>query len=134
MTEKPEKVVFRIATCLLSVIVLMFVGNSLFNSERFMNRFMSLGYPAYLVYPVAIANVLGLAAIWSNKSKQFAEWAYAGFFFNFVLAFLAELKATDGENVSLSLGLVLLFVSHLCRKSMFHREMKASVAREELVR
>ncbi len=41
--------------------------------------------------------ILGLIAIWSNKSATLKEWAYAGFFFNFVLAFLAEVHAVGRE-------------------------------------
>jgi hypothetical protein len=53
----------------MTVIVLMFVGNSVFNNEVFTKRFASLGYPTYLIYPLVVAKVLGLVAIWSNKSK-----------------------------------------------------------------
>lgn len=112
MSEKSRKIVFRITTGLLSVIVLMFVGNSLFNKEMFTNRFASLGYPTYLIYPLVAAKILGLVAIWSNKSKMLKEWAYAGFFFNFALAFLAELHAPDGEYISSPLALVLLMISY----------------------
>jgi DoxX-like family len=112
MNDRSRKIAFRIATGLLSVIALMFVGNSLFNAEMFTNRFASLGYPTYLIYPLAVAKILGLVAIWSNKSKTLKEWAYAGFFFNFVLAFLAELHAPDGEYISAPLALVLLMISY----------------------
>ena len=112
MSDKTRKIVFRIATGLLTVIVLMFVGNSLFNKEMFTNRFASLGYPTYLIYPLVVVKVLGLVAIWSNKSNALKEWAYAGFFFNFVLAFLAELHAPDGEYISAPLALLLLMISY----------------------
>lgn len=116
MSEKSRKIVFRVTTGLLSVIVMMFVGNSLFNKEMFTNRFASLGYPTYLIYPLVAAKILGLVAIWSNKSKTLKEWAYAGFFFNFVLAFLAELQAPDGEYTSSPLALLLLMISYYLRE------------------
>jgi hypothetical protein len=112
MSEKSRRIVFWITTGLLSVMVMMFVGNSLFNKEMFTNRFASLGYPIYLIYPLTIAKVLGLIAIWSNKSKLLREWAYAGFFFNFVLAFMAEIHAVDGEYISSPLALILLLISY----------------------
>ena len=112
MSDKARKIVFRITTGLLSVIVMMFVGNSLFNKEMFTIRFASLGYPTYIIYPLVVAKVLGLVAIWSNKSDTLKEWAYAGFFFNFALAFLAELHAPDGEYISSPLALVLLMGSY----------------------
>lgn len=112
MSNKSRVLLFRIATGLMSVIVLMFVGNSLLNNEMFTKRFDSLGYPTYLIYPLVVAKILGLVAIWSSKSKTLKEWAYAGFFFNFVLAFLAELHAADGEYISSPLALVLLIISY----------------------
>ena len=43
--------------------------------------FQSLGYPIYLIYPLATAKVLGIIAIITKKSRLLKEWAYAGFFF-----------------------------------------------------
>ncbi len=112
MSDKTRTIIFRIATGLLTVVVLMFVGNSLFNTEMFTNRFASLGYPTYLIYPLVVAKILGLIAIWSNKSATLKEWAYAGFFFNFVLAFLAEINAVDGEYISSPLAIIFLMISY----------------------
>ena len=116
MSDKTRKIVFRITTGLLTVIVLMFVGNSLFNKEIFTSRFASLGYPTYLIHPLVVAKILGLIAIWSNKSATLKEWAYAGFFFNFVLAFLAEIHAVDGEYISSPLAMIFLITSYFSGK------------------
>jgi uncharacterized membrane protein len=94
----------------------MYVGNSIFNHEVFSKRFAALGYPTYLIYPLTIAKILGLIAIWSNQSKLLKEWAYAGFFFDFVLAFMAEAHAVDGEYVSSPLALMFLLTSYVIRK------------------
>lgn len=40
------------------------------------------------------------------------EWAYAGFFFDFVLAMLAEIHAVGGEYVSSSIALTSLLISY----------------------
>jgi hypothetical protein len=115
MSDKTRKITFRITTGLLTVIILMFVGNSIFNREMFTSRFASLGYPTYLIYPLVGAKLLGLLAIWSNKSTTLKEWAYAGFFFNFVLAFFAEINAMDGEYISSPLAVMLLLTSYSSR-------------------
>jgi hypothetical protein len=112
MSDKPRKTIYRITTGLLTIIVLMYVGNSIFNHEMFSHRFAGLGYPTYIIYPLTIAKVLGLIAIWSNKSKTLKEWAYAGLFFNFVLAMLAEMHADDGEFVSSLLATFALLTSY----------------------
>jgi hypothetical protein len=126
MSGKSQKIIFRVATGILSVIVLMFVGNAIFNREMFTNRFSSLGYPAQIIYPLAAAKVLGLLAIWSNRSATLREWAYAGFFFNFVLAFLAEIQAIDGEYISSPLALIVLLISYISGKKEFEKESSAS--------
>ncbi len=58
--------------------------------------FQSLGYPIYLIYLIAIAKVLGVIVILSKRSKLLSEWAYAGFFFDVVLAAAAHFHANDG--------------------------------------
>ena len=73
MSDKANKIVFWVTTGLLTVIVLMFVGNSIFNNEMFSKRFAELGYPTYIIYPLMIAKILGLIAIWLNKSKTLKE-------------------------------------------------------------
>src|SRR5687767_2109840 len=97
MSAKAEKIVYLVTTGLLTAIVLMYVGNSVFNNEVFSERFAALGYPTYLIYPLTTVKILGLIAIWSNRSITLREWAYAGFFFDFVLAMFAEAHAVDGE-------------------------------------
>ncbi|MFZ6010789.1 MAG: DoxX family protein [Bacteroidota bacterium] len=113
MSSKNQKIVYRIATGILTIIILMFVANNLFNHELFSKRFVSLGHPGYLILPLTVAKVLGLVAIWSNKSALLKEWAYAGFLFVFILAFLAEVNAADGEVFSSSIALISLIVSRM---------------------
>ena len=113
MNTKTTKIIYWSATSLVTVIVLMYVGNSLFNTEVFSKRFVSLGYPTYLIYPITIAKMLGLIAIWSDKSKLLKEWAYAGFCFVFILALVSEINAVNGEYISSPLALIFLFTSYV---------------------
>src|SRR5882762_676519 len=116
MSKKAEKIVYYAITGLLTIIVLMYAGNSIFNNEMFSKRFAQLGYPAYLIYSLTIAKLLGLIAIWSKKSKMLMEWAYAGFFFDFILAISAETHAIDGEYFSSPMALILLLTSYILEK------------------
>lgn len=119
MSTKITRILYWATTGLLSVIVLMFVANSTFNHELFSKRFVALGYPAYLIFPLTTAKLLGLIAIWSNRSKTLKEWAYAGLCFVFMLAILAEVHAQDGEYFSSPSALILLLVSYLTGKKIF---------------
>jgi hypothetical protein len=132
MSDRSLKIGFRLTTGLLTVVVLMFVSNAIFNREMFALRFVSMGYPTYIIYPLIIAKILGLTAIWLGRSRVLKEWAYAGFFFNLTLAFLAELEAPDGELFSTSIALACLIVSYYCgsKSTKFFRTETPSVVRE----
>jgi len=78
--------------------------------------FTNFGYPTYIIYPYAIAKVLGLAAIWTPNFKSIKEWAYAGFFLAFILAFFAHVMIRDGEQIEALLAMTLLIVSYIFNK------------------
>ena len=88
---KRNKIIFYIATGLLSALVLYSAGMYFFNHEEVAQMFSNFGYPTYIIYPYAVAKLLGLFAIWNPNFKVIKEWAYAGFFFAFVLAFFCTL-------------------------------------------
>jgi hypothetical protein len=118
MTQRSIKTIYLIATTLLTLIVLMYIANSIFNEDSFTKRFSSLGYPAYLIFPLSIANMLGLVAIWYRKFEIVKQWAYAGFLFNFLLAFTAELKAADTDALSPVVAITALAVSFLMQRKL----------------
>ena len=94
---KKNKVIYWISTGLLTALMIMSVGMYVFNNAEISQAFEHLGYPTYIIYPLAFVKILGLIAIWTDKSKTIKEWAYAGFFFDFVLAFFAHFMVGDGE-------------------------------------
>ena len=57
--------------------------NYIFKHGLVAEVFVKLGYPTYIIYPLAVAKVLDVIAILTKKSGTLKEWAYAGFFFNF---------------------------------------------------
>ncbi|MEL6917104.1 MAG: DoxX family protein, partial [Bacteroidota bacterium] len=62
--------------------------------------------------------ILGLLAIWGNFSKWLREWAYAGFFFNTVLAFFAH-YISDGRDFELVLvAIAAVLVSYFTGKTV----------------
>ena len=113
---KRNKIIYLIATGLLSVLLLMSVGMYLFNNTEVSVMFTSFGFPTYVIYPLAAAKVLGLFAIWNPKFNVLKEWAYAGFFFNFILAFFAHHMIGDGEQMGALIAMVLLIVSYIFSK------------------
>ncbi|AFM03263.1 hypothetical protein Fleli_0804 [Bernardetia litoralis DSM 6794] len=109
---KKYKIAYWISTGLMTAIMLMSAGMYIFNHAQVSKAFLNLGYPVYIIYPLAIAKLFGLVAIWSNKSKAIKEWAYAGFFFDFVLAFSAHMMVDDGGFGTAAIALTLFVVSY----------------------
>lgn len=83
--------------------------------------FNSLGYPAYLVYPLGIAKILGVIAILTKKSRTLKDLAYAGFFYDFILALAAHINARDGGFAFPVIALVLLIVSYAIDRKIYGR-------------
>jgi hypothetical protein len=96
-------------------------GMYFFNNSMVVEAFTNLGYPTYIIYPLATAKILGLIAIWTRKSSFLIEFAYSGFFFNLTLAFFAHIMVGDGEFPGALLGMVLLVCSYFTQKKYFNK-------------
>jgi len=107
-----NKIVFWIATGLLSLLMLMSSARYLFDYETISGIFISLGYNERIVVPLAILKILGIIAILTNKSKVLTEWAYFGFLIDFVLALEAHLSIKDGQHWGAVIALVLWLSSY----------------------
>jgi len=108
--SKKIKVLYWIFTGLLTAQMLMSAGMYLFKYDMVHEAFTHLGYPVYIIYPLAVAKFLGLAAVLSNMSRFLKQLAYAGFFYNLLLAVSAHISAGDGpETIPAVLALVWLF-------------------------
>jgi len=116
MNDKRNKLIFRIALGLVTALMLMSSSMYFFKHDMVSDTFTKLGYPTYIIYPLAIAKLLGLVAIWTNKSKLLKEWAYAGFFFDFILALGAHLAISDGEFAPALVGIVLIVLARFFDK------------------
>lgn len=92
MNAKTTKILFYITTGLISLFYLIGVYMYLSGHENIVKSFSRLQFPAWLIFPLGIAKFLGVLAIWSPTiPKWLREWAYAGIFFNALLAFGANL-------------------------------------------
>lgn len=113
---KRDKIIFYTATTLLTLLMLFSVSIYFFKHEDVSVMFTSFGYPTYIIYPYAIAKLLGLIALWNPNFKVLKEWAYAGFFFAFILAFFAHVMISDGEQAGALIALILLIISYIFNK------------------
>ena len=106
------KKVYYITTALLSLMMLGSAGMYFFNHSEVSGVFTSLGYPTYIIYPLGVLKILGIIVIWLRKSRILRELAYAGFFYDFVLAFFAHIMVNDGEWFGALLAMIILLISY----------------------
>ncbi|MDQ3750268.1 MAG: DoxX family protein [Acidobacteriota bacterium] len=78
-----------------------------------------LGYPAHIAYVLPVTKILGVIAILTNYSMTLKEWAYAGFFFDFVLAALAHYFSGVPSPIAAIVALVLLMTSYTLGKKVY---------------
>ena len=74
--EKRDKIIYWISTGLISAMLLMLASMYFFKYEETSTSFEGLGYGSFIVYPLAIAKILGLIAIWTRKSSMLKECAF----------------------------------------------------------
>ena len=117
---KKYKIIHRITTGLLSAMALLSSVMYFIQYEEVAKTFTTLGYPTYIIYPLAIAKFFGVIALWSNGFPKIQGLAYAGFFYNFVLAASAHVAAGDGEYMPAIVGLLILFGSFWAKQKILH--------------
>lgn len=115
---KKTKIAYWISTGLLS---LMMIGSGLsyfFMHQETIKVFTMFGYPTYLIYPLGITKIFAVIIILLNKIKTLKEWAYAGFFLNFILATAAHIVTVGDRFYVVLLGFIFLLISYFCWKKM----------------
>ena len=113
---KRDKIIYYVATGLLTALMLFSVSMYFFKHDDVAEMFTAFGYPTYIIYPYAVAKLLGVFALWNPNFKAIKEWAYAGFFFAFILAFFAHYMIGDGEQTGALVAFILLIVSYIFNK------------------
>ncbi|MDB2462750.1 DoxX family protein [Algibacter sp.] len=118
-----NKIIYYAATAILTLVVLFSVNMYFFKHEMIKGAFTSLGYPTYIIYPYAVMKLLGLVAVWTPSFKVLKEWAYAGFFYAFILAFFAHIMKADGGQGTAMVAFIALVVSYISYKRI-HKSLK----------
>ena len=112
------KLIYWFSSILLSILLLFSAYMYFFNHEEVEIAFELLGYPTYLIYPMGFLKILAVIAIISSKSRFLKNLAYAGVFYNLLLAFIAHLSQSDGAGFLAFLGLLLLGLSYIFDKAL----------------
>ena len=113
---KIQKVIYWIATGLLCALFLYSATMYLTNTAVIQGYYQDFNYPSHLVIPMAIAKILAVIMILWRKSDWLTEWAYAGLFFDLVLACMAHYYADDPEITLPLVGIIVLLISYFFGK------------------
>lgn len=111
------KMAYLASTGLLSLMMLASAVMYFVKYQHISAEFINLGYPVYIIKPLAVAKVLGVIALWVKQVGSLRYLAYAGFFYDFVLALVAHVMVADGEYLPASVALILLIVSFKTHES-----------------
>lgn len=111
-----QKIIYWIAT-VITCGVFTFSAQMYFrNTAMVESYFEALNYPSYIVIPLAIVKVLGIIMVLWRGIPWLTEWAYAGFFFDALLAFAAHIHANDEGYLFSLLVLIFLPISYFLGK------------------
>jgi len=115
---KTLKVVYLIFMSIFSIIIIYSLCKYIFDFETVAQEFNSLGYPEHLIPLLTLGQALGLFILVRNKGHWLPEWAYTGFFINFICAIVAHYMSKAGNGASAVLCLILLGSIYMLNKKI----------------
>ena len=107
-----DLLIYRIVTGLFSFMLLAGAITYFVKFDMVAEMFTSLGVSTTVIYPLAIAKILGIIAIWFIKNPLIKNLAYLGFAIDLVCAIIAHLNAGDGGAFGPAIPLALLAISY----------------------
>ena len=107
MNTKTIKITYWISTATVSL-MMIFSAYSYFTNPEVKQGFQHLGFPDYFRVELAIAKILGAIILLAPIKGQVKEWAYAGFAFTFISAFIAH--SASGDPINNRIGPVVFLV------------------------
>jgi hypothetical protein len=98
---------YWLPTGLFCVLFLASATLSLGDLEGTRAAMRDLGYPTYMLYPQAIAKLLGIGVILTGWSRTLTALAYAGFLYDLLLALAGHIHEREAFGWVALLGLLL---------------------------
>jgi uncharacterized membrane protein YphA (DoxX/SURF4 family) len=124
-----RKVIYWVTTGLLAAMSALAAFVYLSGGTDAVQGFAHVGYPQQLRILLGIAKPLGGIALVIPGFPKLKEWAYAGFTFAWIAAFVAHYLANDGPRAFLPLFLlVLLAISYVTRPPIRQWQPQAAIA------
>lgn len=110
---------YRTLNILLSFFFLLSGYWEITKNELTYPKTLSMGYPPYFIFWLGIAKIFGAVVLLAPNLKQLKEWAFAGFVFDVVFAFISGISIHSKADMikSLIAFCVLLFTYSLFIKT-----------------
>ena len=126
-----SKIAYWVSTGLIAALSIIAGFNYLLGSPQAVQGFAHVGYPQQLRIILGIAKILGAIILVVPGFAKLKEWAYAGFTFAWISAFIAHYLAKDGPKAFAPLILLaLLVISYVTRPAS--RQWQGTVAPVQL--
>src|SRR6195256_2581090 len=111
-----RKIIYWVSTGLVAALSLFAGFAYLSGSPQAVQGFAHVGYPQQLRIILGIAKPLGAIVLLVPGWPRLKEWAYAGFTFAWISAFIAHYLAKDGPKAFMPLVMLLLLgISYVTR-------------------
>ncbi len=124
-----KQIIYWISTVLISAFMLIIAITYLDHQPKMMAVFASLGYPSYFPKLLGVFKILGVMALLSPGFPILKEWAYAGFTFTFIGAFVSHLAVNQYQEALMPLiAMILLSISYFSRADKVPASMIANKA------
>ena len=124
-----RKIIYWASTGLVGALAVFAAFTYLSGSPQAIQGFAHVGYPQQLRIILGIAKLLGAITLVAPALPKLKEWAYAGFTFTWISAFVTHYLAKDGPKAFVPLVLlVFLVVSYVTRPASRQWPPKAVVA------
>ena len=105
-----RKIIYWVSTGLVAALSIFAAFTYLSGSPQAVQGFAHVGYPQQLRIILGIAKLLGAITLVLPGFAKLKEWAYAGFTFAWISAFVTHYLAKDGSVAFMPLILLLLLV------------------------
>ncbi|WP_183564277.1 DoxX family protein [Mucilaginibacter sp. SP1R1] len=111
---KALKITYWITTVIVAL-MMTYSAYAYLTQATMLQAFKHLGYPDYFRSELAAAKIAGAVLLLIPRAAKAKEWAYAGFTFTFISAFIAHTASGDpiANRVMPVIFLVLLVVSYV---------------------
>ncbi|WP_420571640.1 DoxX family protein [Kordia sp.] len=116
---KTNKIIYWIFTGLLCFLFFAGAMMYIFNYPRAEMFFNNLGFPTWIIYPLAFLKVAGAITVATKWNLFLKELAYAGFLFDAILALVAHVMVADGEYLFSGIALVFITISWIYDRKVY---------------